>query len=293
MMKWEWRVTSAESGISLLNFIKEKLNHRHSGKKIKKFIEAGACTHNQRVERFSSKQVGAGDRVIFEEIGVEKSPEVNVEIKRVLYNDGSVLAYDKPPGIASDDKEWTKDLEKLVKSPLSLLHRLDKETSGVLLFSMNDTSSQELLRQFKQREIHKCYIALVDGVIEQEKGIVENSLGKLAMYHGQTLWGAVSGTKGLHAKTRWKVKTRGKGATLVECYPETGRTHQIRVHLAGLGHPILGDHQYGKKFKSGYKAPRILLHAIHIEFNHPNSGQLVMIQAPVPEDFNEALRQVL
>lgn len=286
-------MTADESGKSLLNFIKEKLDQRYSGKKLKQYIEAGACTLNQRVERFSSKQVGAGDRIYFEEIGIPKSSKTSVDSKRIIYNDGSVLAYDKPSGIASDEKEWTKALETLVKARLTLLHRLDKETSGVLLFGMDEKSSQEILRQFKQREIDKSYIALVDGVIEQDAGVIDNFLGKLAVYQGQTLWGVVNQTKGLHAKTRWKVKTRGEEVTLIECYPETGRTHQIRVHLAGLGYPILGDHQYGKRFKSSYKAPRILLHAEQLEFIHPKSGQKVVINAPVPEDFSEAMRQVL
>lgn len=105
----------------------------------------------------------------------------------------------------------------------------------------------------------------------------------------QSIWGSVSQEKGVAAATSWHVLKKGKQASLLQCFPETGRTHQIRVHLSGMGHPILGDHQYGKKFTCSYQAPRCLLHANKIGFIHPFLHKEIAIGAPMPEDFKDAM----
>ena len=131
-------------------------------------------------------------------------------------------------------------------------------------------------------------MAIVDGQIERASGIIDNYLGKKREYAGQTLWGAVKPSEGLAAVTEWQCLKRGELASLVACFPKTGRTHQLRVHLADLGHPILGDFQYGKDFQCPYRSPRILLHAEEIGLRHPQSGAWMEFHAAFPEDFQQA-----
>ena len=112
-------------------------------------------------------------------------------------------------------------------------------------------------------------------------------------YEGQSLWGSVPPHQGHHAITGWKLEKKGVEASLLRCYPKTGRTHQIRVHMSEMGHPILGDKQYGRSVRCRYNAMRCLLHAYELSFIHPTSGQKVQFQAPIPEDFQQAFNQLI
>jgi RluA family pseudouridine synthase len=170
-----------------------------------------------------------------------------------------------------------------------LLHRLDKDTTGVLLFARNEVAAKEIENLFKKRHIKKTYLAIVRGIPSKSSGIIKNYLGKLHTYHGQTIWGAVSENKGLPAKTFWKIKKKCGDASLLICHPETGRTHQIRAHLSELGHPILGDHQYGGTTTGLYHPERVLLHASELTFEHPTTKKMIHIKSPLPEDFITAI----
>lgn len=281
----EWLISQDESGLKLLAFLKSKLDPQVSARQIKRDIESGACQINGQVERFASQVVGRGDRVIFHPKDVK--PLISIEDAEIcfLYVDADLLAYNKPVGITSEDPALLALVQKRYGKAI-LLHRLDKETTGVLLFARNEVMAKLMLSLFKQRQIHKKYFAIVDGIFKKKSGFIENYLGKLKVYQGQTLWGEVSPEKGLIAKTAWSVEKQGKKAALVVCLPETGRTHQLRVHLSGMGHPILGDHQYGRMFKCPYRPDRYLLHAAEVEFVHPVSGKKMCIEAPLPADFD-------
>lgn len=286
-----WKVASQESGCSLLVFIKSKMDSSIASRQIKKAIDAGRCRLNGKTERFSSKLVGFGDNVEFDGIEATTSlpQKMVVSSEEILFVDEDLLAYNKPAGISSEDPNLLSALKALV-SNLALLHRLDRETSGVLLFARNPKAEKALLTSFKQRKIKKTYFAIVDAIPSKPTGVIEDFLGKLHVYQGQTLWGEVSLEKGgVFARTVWELKCSGKEVSLVVCYPETGRTHQIRVHLSGIGHPILGDHQYGRAFRSRYQAPRIMLHAADVEFDHPRTNQKITISAPLPNDFKVVL----
>jgi len=262
-----------------------------ASRQIKKAIDAGRCRLNGKTERFSSKLVGFGDNVEFDGIEATTSlpQKMVVSSEEILFVDEDLLAYNKPAGISSEDPNLLSALKALV-SNLALLHRLDRETSGVLLFARNPKAEKALLTSFKQRKIKKTYFAIVDAIPSKPTGVIEDFLGKLHVYQGQTLWGEVSLEKGgVFARTVWELKCSGKEVSLVVCYPETGRTHQIRVHLSGIGHPILGDHQYGRAFRSRYQAPRIMLHAADVEFDHPRTNQKITISAPLPNDFKVVL----
>jgi 23S rRNA pseudouridine955/2504/2580 synthase/23S rRNA pseudouridine1911/1915/1917 synthase len=289
-----WEVSQKQSGISLQVFLKEKLGEGVSAKQIKRAIDAGKCLLNGKAERFSSRLVGFGDKV---ELDIsppkEKSKQVDIkESERVLYSDDDLIAYNKPASIVSDSKDLLDVLEKRFGSVI-LLHRLDKDTTGVLLFARNELAAKAIETLFKKRLVKKTYLAFVNGIPAKSSGVIENFLGKLHVYQGQTVWGAVLREKGLLAKTTWEIKKKGKGAALILCRPETGRTHQIRVHLSSLGHPILGDHQYGRAFTCDYRPQRVLLHAAEIVFEHPRTKQLLTIKAVLPEDFLDATKRLL
>lgn len=289
-----WEITKDHSGISLQAFLKDVLGEGVSGKQIKKLIDSGKCLLNGKAERFSSRLVGAGDKIelILPSQAKTTSSSLIDHTERILYNDSDFIAYNKPAGLSSDSPALLENLQKIY-GHLILLHRLDKETTGVLLFAKNHQTAKAIETLFRQRQIKKTYLALVSGNPTKSSGMIENYLGKLHVYHGQSVWGVVPKDKGFFAKTSWEVKEKGKKAALIICRPETGRTHQIRVHLSSLGHPIIGDHHYGYVFSGEYTPGRVMLHAAEIAFEHPKSGQPMIIKATLPNDFTDAMKHLL
>jgi RluA family pseudouridine synthase len=156
-----------------------------------------------------------------------------------------------------------------------------------LALAKTEAALLNLTEQFRNRTVQKEYLAWVDGTPSPASGVVENQLGKLKVFQGQTLWGAVK--QGSYAKTSWSVVKTKDNKSLVLCRPETGRTHQIRIHLADLGHPILGDSTYGKRFRSPYRPSRILLHASKLSFTHPKTALPLAVEAPLPKAFQELM----
>jgi RluA family pseudouridine synthase len=289
-----WEVTTSESGHKLLSFLKEKMGEGYSLRFLKKAIESNRCKINGRVERFASALVGKGDKVSFNiESLPKKSQKINLfDPSRILYEDADFLVYDKPSNLASDSEPFLEAVKKH-HAHLELIHRLDRDTTGVLMFAKNKKIRQAMIALFKDQLVAKTYLALVDGSLTKTKGIIQNYLGKKRQFEGQTIWGEVSKEQGLSAITEWELLKKGKQASLVICYPKTGRTHQIRVHLSEMGYPILGDHQYGRHFKCTYQPPRYLLHASEISFLHPQAERKIHIQAPLPEDFQKAMETLL
>lgn len=283
----DWVVAPEASGTKLIDFIKTKLNHL-SARHIKRTIEQKGCHVNGRTERFASMILRRGDRVSFAED--EASRDEVKPVNRILHEDSAFLFYDKPSGIASDDPQLLQTLRRQHPS-LELVHRLDKETSGVLLFAKSHAYFEKMVQIFKEKLVDKEYLALVDGVPHKKQGTIDNFMGKIASFQGQTLWGEVAG--GLPARTEWLVEKGGAEAALLRCFPITGRTHQLRVHFSGMGHPILGDSQYGRRFRCPFKPRRCLLHARKLSFTHPDTGDRLEVEAPLPEDFLEAMRHTL
>lgn len=266
----QWEVSKADSGLKLIHYLNLKLGLGLSQKQIKQAIDQGACKINGKTEKFSSALIGYGDKIDFERSGISGGEGI------ILYEDEAVLVYNKPANMTSET------LEK--KLGFRLVHRLDKDTTGALILAKNNNFYQTMVQQFRDRQVHKTYIALVDGIPKHKTGKIENHLGKLKSWQGQSLWGPVSPKEGEYALTEWKCLRTGPDCALLECNPVTGRTHQIRAHLAGIGHPILGDKQYGERFRCAYPAPRTLLHAAKVEFLN------LEIEAPLPEDFNQAVK---
>jgi 23S rRNA-/tRNA-specific pseudouridylate synthase len=278
----KWVVTPEESGLKLLKFLKSKYE-AYSSKQLKSFLENNLCAINGITERFATAQVYKGDNISFKipTFVESKKDKMTFSKDRILYEDDELLIYNKPAGLTSDS----------FKTDLKLIHRLDRETTGVLMFAKSDRLLEEMIKLFRQHLVRKVYLAIVDGTPKQQKGIVDNYLGKKHVYEGQAIWGKVSEEKGLHAVTEWTLEKAGKNFSLLRCYPKTGRTHQIRVHLSEMKLPILGDYQYCRSFKCTYQPDRCLLHAYKVLFIHPTKKIKMEVKAPLPSDFLLALKE--
>ena len=247
---------------TLLAFLKTQTDL--SGKALKRALENGGCRVNGTIERFASTMLSKGDKVSFHLL-----PDLLLKEPTLLYEDPDLFIYNKPSGAVTKGQY--------------LVHRLDKGTSGVLLIARHSSMQKKLEALFKKREIKKTYIALIKGHLRQEQGCIANKLAKKGSFQGQSIWGASS--RGQEAVTHWKCLKKGKGCSLVELVPQTGRTHQLRVHLSEMGHPILGDLQYGREVTFPQEVNRLCLHAYRLSFLHPQTRKRVQITAPVPELF--------
>ncbi len=161
-----------------------------------------------------------------------------------------------------------------------------------MVFANTKKMQKSLTDLFRQRKVSKKYLAICDGVIQEKEWSVENYLEKKATYQGGALYGRGPKERGKRAVTHFETADTSKDATLVIARPLTGRTHQVRVHLQGKGHPILGDHQYGKVFKCQEKPLRQMLHSEEIAFTHPTTNEGLHFSAPLPEDFLEMQKRL-
>lgn len=245
----------------------------------------------------------------------------------ILYEDNELLVIDKPAGIVVNRAESVKgetvqdwmtfrfksqitnpNVQKKIDSShwslssghcdfcdrSGIVHRIDKETSGILLIAKTPEVFRELQRQFKEREVKKTYLALVHGKLVPEEGEIRAPVGRLPW--NPERFGIVPGGK--ESVTKYKVLQALKSLTLlgrvrllytlVEVYPETGRTHQIRVHLKYINHPIVGDYLYAGRKTSrddrAHGAPRVMLHAWKIAFTHPLTSKVLALESPIPDD---------
>lgn len=255
-------VARKDAGMRLSSYIREKLGV--SAKKAQEAIHNGHCSVNGKRERFASYKVVVGDRI--ECRFLEKTTTEYT----VLFEDDSLLVIDKPAGIVCSAKQFPSYF---------LVHRLDKETSGVLLLPKAKNVYEILRAQFAKRLVHKVYLAVVEGAPRNDTWNVENRLGAVKQFHGQTVYGETR--DGKEASTSFATLKRGKHS-LIQCRPHTGRTHQIRVHLAASGFPVVGDMLYSSKTRS---VDRHLLHAYQVTLNHPKTDESMTFTAPVPKEF--------
>jgi len=224
----------------------------------------------------------------------------------IIYEDADLVVVNKPSGMVVHVGAGVKSgtlvnalLHHIGKLSASggehrpgIVHRLDKMTSGLLIVAKNDLAHRVLAEQFKSREVHKTYTALVHGRIAAETGKISNPVGRDPRRRVRMKAG---GIRARDALTIYRVTRRFPHFTLVEAEPHTGRTHQIRVHFAALGHPVVGDTLYGApaKFTVGGVARKTLernfLHAAAIEFHHPKNGKLLHFEAPLPGELQDFL----
>ena len=215
----------------------------------------------------------------------------------VLYEDEDVLIVDKPAGLLTvpteareKDTLWSRALHYLQhryggRPHAGIVHRLDKDTSGALVFARNRAAHHELQDRFRTHAIDREYVALVEGA-PADSGTFD---ADLVREPGLRRSVARPGQEGRRAVTRYKTVERLGDAALVSIRPETGRTHQIRVHFSAAGHPILGDRVYGRPGTGARSAPRQMLHARRLGFPHPRTGENVSAESPLPDDFEKVL----
>ena len=216
----------------------------------------------------------------------------------ILYEDGDLAVVVKPRGMVVHPAAGHPD-GTLVNALLArldslggiggelrpgIVHRLDKETSGLMLVAKNDETQEALSRMLKDREIEKHYRALAEGRFKEPEGEIDAPIDRSKKDRKKM---AVD-PEGRPAVTRWKVMAEGNGCTLLDVHILTGRTHQIRVHLKSIGHPVCGDELYG--FEKGVKVPCLMLHAYSLEFEHPRTGEKMQFTAELPEDFVKGLK---
>ena len=274
-----FRISSEDAGKSLLQFLKERVPNAPSVKSIKRAIEARGCKVNGKLERFASYRLRKGDSV---ELMLEIRPAGKLET-RILYEDDDVLAIDKPSGAVCTPQ----GIQKLLPNRrFSLVHRLDKETTGILLLAKNEETKTGLEKLFSERKIKKTYLALVHNWLHEKEKTFSSLLVKHGSYAGQTIYRSVQQGKGVRAITHFRLVKKSKAVALIECEPLTGRTHQLRVQLAALGSPILGDTQYGNRQDN---LPRHMLHGWKVSFLHPRTQKPIAIIAPLPADFEETM----
>lgn len=281
-MIFSYRATVAEEGETLLSFLRSHCKEAHSVKALKRAIDRKQCRVNGKLETYSTRLLKAKDHVEIE----LAEPETSL---CVLYEDDDLLVCNKPPYLLCENRSINQKLPAY-KGELQLIHRLDKETSGVLLIAKTERMRQAMIALFKERQVKKVYVAIVDKSVHGKEGIIENFLAKKQTSSGKVFWGSVKNcTAGLPAVTFWKVLKKGKKESFLQLEPQTGRTHQLRVHLAEMGHPILGDLHYGKHFTSPLRPKRHLLHAFSLAFMHPFLKKSLYLEAPLPEEFQKIL----
>ena len=199
----------------------------------------------------------------------------------IVYQDEALVAVDKPTGLLTvpgrgvekQDCLYTRLLERFPDA--LMVHRLDMDTSGIVLFARSLEAQRNLSMQFETREVDKVYVAMVEGVVEQDEGMVDYPMRK-DMTQRLPPRHIVDCVRGKAAVTEWEVLERGSNTTRLALFPKTGRSHQLRVHMQAIGHPIVGDPIYGQV------GERLMLHAHRLVFSHPDTGDSVQIRSFPP-----------
>lgn len=252
---------------------------RYSRATIQKFIKDGRIRANGELYLKPNAMVDEDSLI---ELSLPK-PEI-AQKPPVIYEDDNVIVFNKPNGILSI-KKGDYSAEPAIEDWGEIVHRLDRDTSGVIIVAKNAATKSMLQKQFQERKAHKTYYAITEGIPKQPHAIINIPLARNLKKPTTFMPDA----NGREAVTEYKVITQNNDRALVELKPQTGRTHQLRIHLAHIGTPILGDPIYNPK---GRKADRMYLHAYSLEITIPGKehGERKTFTADVPEDFRNALR---
>ena len=270
-----------------------------SRSQLKQAIEEDRVLVNAKVEK-PKYQVQAGDQIevtIPDPVALDLEPE-NIPLD-IVYEDDDVIVVNKPAGMvvhpSPGHPDHTLVNALLYHSPLStingtyrpgIVHRIDKDTSGLLMVAKNNHAHQSLAQQLKDKTNLREYIALVHGVIKQDEGVIDAPIGRSPKDRKRQAIVA----DGRHAVTHYKVLERYLNYTLISCWLETGRTHQIRVHMKSIGHPLAGDPLYGPRKTIAGSGQ--FLHAKKLGFRHPVTGKQLVFEAPLPQDFQRVLNRL-
>jgi 23S rRNA pseudouridine1911/1915/1917 synthase len=263
------------------------LHHGVSGRTLKQWLEAGRVRVNGDVVRRGDASVARADRV---ELGAPPPPPFPAPL-RLVHADEQIFVVDKPPGLLTiaDAGERHRTAYRLLRDwveaqggrRIFVVHRLDRETSGLLVFARSPAAKEMLQQQFHHRTPERLYQARVEGVVREDEGTLTS---RLAEDRSLRIRPTRAADRGREAITRYRVLERFPDATLLELKLVTGRRGQIRAQLAALGHPIVGDRDYGSR-RDPFK--RVCLHATRLGFMHPDGGRVVYESRP-PAVFRRA-----
>lgn len=269
---------------------------------IKRLLEDGDILVNGRMQKASYKPE-AGDKIKINMPEVVETKLVAQDIPvPVIYEDKDIIVVNKPKGMVvhpangNPDGTLVNAILAMCKDSLSgiggeirpgIVHRLDKDTSGLLIIAKNDLAHMNMSKQIQDRKVIKKYIALVRGTVPENEATIDMPIARSQKDRKKM---AVD-KNGKEAVTHFKVLARYDKYTLLEIKIDTGRTHQIRVHMSYIGHPVIGDEVYSNgKNEFGVKGQ--MLHAKYLEFTHPITGKDIKLEAPLPEYFEEVLKQL-
>ena len=277
-------------------------NTEYSRTAVQRLIEENKITVNGKKEKASYK-VQNGDK-----IEIEEEPAKEIELKaqdiplEILYEDNDIIVVNKPKGMVvhpangNPDGTLVNAIMSICKDSLSgiggeirpgIVHRLDKNTSGAIIIAKNDKAHINLSEQLKNHEIKKTYIALVRGIVKENNATINMPIGRSKKDRKKM----DVDKNGKEAITHFKVLKRYQDCTLLEINIETGRTHQIRVHLSHIGYPIIGDEVYSNG-KNKWNIEGQCLHAKSLDFKHPITGKNMHIEAPIPEYFENIIKEL-
>jgi 23S rRNA pseudouridine1911/1915/1917 synthase len=284
-----------EPGVRLDRFISNRYPD-FSRTYLQKLISEGLVTVNGKTVK-SGFKLSSGDKVAVSIPAPAPSSLIPESIPvKIVYEDDDLLVVDKPAGLTTHPSPGQTE-HTLVNAILSyyprlaemgdslrpgIVHRLDKDTSGLIIIAKNTPAQLKLIDQFRTRSVKKTYLTLVKGHLTPEQGIIEAPIGRSSSDRKKMAVVA----DGRPARSEYKVVKYYQGYSLLEVKPETGRTHQIRVHLSAIGYPMAGDGVYGVKVAF---LQRQFLHAHHLSFNLPFSGEKVEFKSELPEDLEKAL----
>lgn len=266
-------------------------------------IEQGNVVVNDKVITKVSYKVAEGDKI---EIAEQEPVEIELKAQdipiAIVYEDKDIIVVNKPKGMVvhpangNPDGTLVNAIMAICKDSLSgiggeirpgIVHRLDKDTSGLLIVAKNDMAHVNMSEQIKRHEVKKTYIALVRGVVKENEATIDMPIGRSNSDRKKM---AIT-KNGKNAVTHIKVLKRYDKYTLLEINIETGRTHQIRVHLAHIGYPVIGDYIYSNG-KNEFGIVGQCLHARYLEFKHPITGKDMKLEAPLPEYFEKVLQEL-
>ncbi|MDO4339959.1 MAG: RluA family pseudouridine synthase [Eubacteriales bacterium] len=302
MEKYNFFVEANGTGTRVDRYLAEKC-HDLSRSYLQKLIKDRQVSVNGRPAKANYK-AQEGDYI---EVSVPESKELDVRPQEIpldiLYEDEYLLVVNKPKGMVVHPSAGHME-NTLVNAVLAhckgnlsgingvlrpgIVHRIDKDTTGALLICKDDTTHRDLAEQLKAHSIKRRYRAIVCGNLKEDEGTIEGPIGRHPIDRKKM---AINYKNGKDAVTHYRVLERFGNATYVECRLETGRTHQIRVHMASIGHPLLGDEVYGSG-KNPYHLQGQALHAMVLGFIHPKTGEYMEFEAPLPEYFRELLKRL-
>lgn len=296
-------VEDVDAGKRLDSFLAEKNTAKYTRSFIGKMIEENLVLYNGKPSKASTK-IKTGDRIeLFEkepEPLAVKGEEIPLEI---VYEDDDLMVINKPRGmvvhpapghtsgtlvnaVLSHAGESLSSINGVLRP--GIVHRIDKDTSGLILVCKNDFSHKALAKQLEEHSITRRYHAICSGRLKEEQGTVSAPIGRDEKNRKQQ---AINYKHGKEAITHYRLLENLQNASLLECRLETGRTHQIRVHMKSIGHPLLGDPLYGPK-KNLYAIKGQALHAMVLGFVHPRSGEYMEFSTDYPEDFQKLLNKL-